>query len=813
MSPTIGLLMCWKKPLLFSLLALGLIGCRSCGEEDPSGDDMAASMDQGGADATMTPEDMPSDLGEGADMDVPPEDMDEGPDLGPPTYAEADVYALVRGCYSLSALDPGQEEARYLAPSDDGTGFAFTARNRAFASRLYMQASDLATYLLHDEQERYVVAGIEDAETTFTAQAELESDFSRLEDGYLPGAQWRVEISEDNPERFRFVHLATQRYLASEGLVDSVEDAATIALVEADGCTPHPELTLDADGMVTKTTFDDGDLYGIVETHSHLLSNFGFGGGGIFHGSTFHPLGVEHALPDCHPYHGPEGRKDLFGFGFDQGDNLDQMELLLGLVTGRTPRANHATKGYPIFTDWPNGPSSSTHQTQYYLWLQRAYMSGLRLVVQHATSNRVICELITGLDAQDVRYSCSDMAAVDRIITETRNMERYIDAQSGGPGKGWFRVVETPAEAREVIAQGKLAVVLGIETSNLFSCLLVPRDGEERCTEEDVIAALDEYHARGVRVLFPVHKYDNGFSAGDGDRAIIELGNFAHTGHWSNFTQDCPDIPATFDKGDVVFGGINNPRMDYLAPPPNDTMGFAMDPVSTLLDYQELLMAGPLEGDYCQNAGLTDLGEFLIEQLMLRGMVIELDHLPRRSYVRAFEMLTEADYPGVGSHGNNFDGALYDLGGVSKVGFGRCSDPNNPGGRVGRLSSRVAILEEKGQYPAEGIGFDLNGFAGAPGARFSEESPCSTEQTNPVTYPFTSYAGDVTFSQPIIGERTLDFNTEGLVHVGLLPELIEDLRHDGATDEELEPLFRSAEGYLRMWEKSERRGRELSQTQ
>jgi len=32
------------------------------------------------------------------------------------------------------------------------------------------------------------------------------------------------------------------------------------------------------------------------------------------------------------------------------------------------------------------------------------------------------------------------------------------------------------------------------------------------------------------------------------------------------------------------------------------------------------------------------------------------------------------------------------------------------------------------------------------------------------------------------------------------------VRRDGASDADLEPLFRSAEGYLRMWEKAEARG-------
>ena len=40
----------------------------------------------------------------------------------------------------------------------------------------------------------------------------------------------------------------------------------------------------------------------------------------------------------------------------------------------------------------------------------------------------------------------------------------------------------------------------------------------------------------------------------------------------------------------------------------------------------------------------------------------------------------------------------------------------------------------------------------------------------------------------------------------MVAELIEDVRRDGASDEDLAPLFRSAEGYIRMWEKAEARG-------
>ena len=63
----------------------------------------------------------------------------------------------------------------------------------------------------------------------------------------------------------------------------------------------------------------------------------------------------------------------------------------------------------------------------------------------------------------------------------------------------------------------------------------------------------------------------------------------------------------------------------------------------------------------------------------------------------------------------------------------------------------------------------------------------------------------MTFTEPHLGVRDVDFDDEGMLHLGLVPELIEDARNTGATDADLEPLFRSAEGYLRMWERAEER--------
>ncbi len=500
---------------------------------------------------------------------------------------------------------------------------------------------------------------------------------------------------------------------------------------------------------------------------------------------------------------------DLVGFFEDQGVGFSVEALLPVVSNGEFDEFNHFTAGYPEFTSWPNSWKHATHQTMYYRWLERAYLAGLRLLVQHATGNSVLCELTVGTGAQQTLYSCNDMVSVDQAIAQAHDLERYVDAQAGGPGKGWFRVVGSPKEAREVINQGKMAVVLGIEISNLFDCFLTPKEGFAECTPESVMAKLDHYYEQEVRVIFPVHKYDNAFSPGDGSGGIIELGNFINSGHYGNFVEECASISSAFDGGGVTFGGLNKPRDEYNSPAPEDMSGFADDIVGTLLPFFNEITAPSLEGEYCQQHGLTPLGEFLIHELMSRGMMIDIAHLPQHALSETYVMLEENDYPATKTHGNSNDGRIYEIGGLVGIQFGRCGNPDKPGAMGQTLTNSVASVIEKGGYPSEALSFDLNGFAGGPKPRFGDDKACGKPQANPVTYPFQSFDGEITFEQSFLGNRQVDFNTEGMIHIGLLPELIEDVRRDGMSDKELEPLFRSAEAYVRMWEKAEARSKAI----
>ncbi len=761
-----------------------------------------ALVDDGEVDVTPAADVLDAIPGPGGPVDIGP---DSQPLVlpPPPTGPEGGVYGYAHGCYRVELFD-GDRTVRHVAPGpvEDGSHYILHdgAEGVDIAARFRMRASDLATYLFYDTDRRFLSV---DKAGGLARPAELESDVDRLEDGFKSPAEWRLQVSARDPERHQLQHYASDGWLGLDGLTDDEAEAAIVTLHPAEGCADFAELTVDAVGTAHPRTWEDGDAYGIAEIHSHMMADTGFGGGGAFHGAPFHRLGVERALPDCDRSHGEEGRRDLVGYFNDSGAAFGADLLLPVIESGEVGEFNHQTQGYPTFPDWPNSWRRSTHQTMYYRWLERAWLAGLRLLVQHATGNSVLCEMTVGLGAQKTLYSCNDMVSVDRAIAQAHALERYVDAQSGGPGKGWLRVVRTAAEAREVIAQGKLAMILGIEISNIFDCFLTPREGFEACTADSVRATLDAYYEAGVRVIFPVHKYDNAFSAGDGNRGMIELGNFINSGHYSNFVEDCPGLSTPFDAGGVTFGGLNKPRDVYDAPAPVDMSSFVEDLLGTLFPFAQDILEPPLEGNYCQGHGLTELGETLLLELMNRGMIPDLAHLPQRALARAYELLEANDYPAMKTHGHSEGGRIYGIGGLQGSRLGRCSDPNTPGTMGQQFSQLADEAAGQGAYPSEGLRFDLNGFAGGPRPRFGPDAQCGSPQANPITYPFTSYDGSVTFEQPHLGEREVDFNQEGMIHIGLLPELIEDVRRDGVTDDELEPLFRGAEAYLRMWEKAE----------
>ena len=226
------------------------------------------------------------------------------------------------------------------------------------------------------------------------------------------------------------------------------------------------------------------------------------------------------------------------------------------LSGGRAP--THDPVGWPTFKDWPHH-DSLTHEQSYYRWLERAWRAGQRIFVNLLVENKVLCELYPYK-----QNSCDEMDSVRLQARRIRELEDYIDAQSGGPGKGFFRIVTDPFQARRVINAGKLAVVLGIEVSEPFGCQVY--NDEPQCDAARIDRELDEVYRVGVRDMEIINKFDNALGGVAGDSgatgAVVNSGNSSSTGsYWQ--MQPC-DGPARRDRQAATGAVRPQPQRPHL---------------------------------------------------------------------------------------------------------------------------------------------------------------------------------------------------------------------------------------------------------
>jgi len=549
-------------------------------------------------------------------------------------------------------------------------------------------------------------------------------------------AIWNLTQAENGA--FAFTHeVSGLRLAVTESGVLALTDANTargfdqFTLRATQACRPFPEAELNARVLAPpKRLNDDGSVFGWVDGHNHITGSE-YLGGRVTYGYPFHRLGVTQALGDCSAHHGPEGT--------------------LSPVSYVVATAPHDTVGWPSFNDWP-GPGELTHHQTYYLWLKRAFLSGQKLMVNHFVESQFLCSLHAPFNRND----CNAMASIRHQREQLLALQNYIDAQEGGPGRGWFRIVTHPSEAREVIANGEMAVIMGAEVSRLFDCALT--FDQPSCSITDIREQLEELKSLGLRSLFPIHKEDNAF--GGARQPIV-----------GTQTEEC--APAGEDQTDQ--------------PPPGLVDGL----LNTLIDSS----GTDSETPYCNGLGLTPHGEFMISEMMRQKMIIEIDHTGARARDRILEIARDFAYPVVTGHSWTNEDALPRVWEVQGA-FARYSCTADC--FVSSAFDRFIASAPPGAFLHVGIGTDANGLGPLPGVRPGADS-------DPLQYPFTSYDGSVIFERQTTGDRIFDLNTDGVAHYGLYADWVADVQnHRGeGRDTAMEMLFRSAEGYLRMWERAE----------
>ncbi|OJY23808.1 MAG: hypothetical protein BGO98_17865 [Myxococcales bacterium 68-20] len=540
-------------------------------------------------------------------------------------------------------------------------------------------------------------------------------------------------------------------------------------------------------------------MRGYADVHVHMFSHLAFGGG-VLAGQPYDKvLGIKGALA---PDYGTNSELvDLFGRTLPpvkcpatqpscgrvilHGDHTPIDDS----AGAGTDDGTHSNFGAPLFNGWPTW-HTTTHQQVYYKWLERAWRGGLRLMTMLAVNNEVLCKTSKRVRNTD----CEDaMKAVDAQLDAAYEFQRWLDAQPGG---GWFKIVKDPAEAEAVIRNGKLAVVLGIEVDSLFNCKL-----SGKCTPASVLADVDKYYAKGVRHVYPTHNFDGGFSG---------------TAVWMNL----------LNTGNRII------EKQWYAVEPCDTSDFVL---SATVPTVATIPANLIEGNSvpypqypkkptCNVKGLTPLGRTLISRLMEKGMLIDIDHMSAKSIDETIEMAKArpGGYPLMAGHGLFADlykdtrkrhermrtaaqiDAIKKLGGlVSIMTQDEMDDERDCKHSSRSFATNLRYISQR--ISAVPFGSDFNGLAPHVGPRYGDDA-CGkdkvqrqAENARPrLEYPFT-LPGFGVFYRQVTGQRTFDFNTDGLAHIGLFPDLIRDLMLNGV---DVEPLMRSADAYVQAWKRA-----------
>jgi microsomal dipeptidase-like Zn-dependent dipeptidase len=446
----------------------------------------------------------------------------------------------------------------------------------------------------------------------------------------------------------------------------------------------------------------------------------------------------------------------------------------------------------------------------------------VKLIVMLAVTNETLCTL------WEHDHACDDMTNADLQIDAAYELERFIDYQNDcqNNGNGWYRIAKSPEEARRIIADGAMAVVLGMEVDTLFNCYAKrPLTHRTECTADYVEQQIDKYRRRGVRHLFPIHLMDNGFGGAALSEDFFNFGNgFVNRELFQ--VRDCAPTYA------FRFGEISGTVQDFLA-----------SAASTLgIPYQgyENLKA------HCNARGLTKIGETAIEQLMDHKMIIDVDHMSANSRAQVFDIAEKRGYQGLVSGHTGFTDVnindkkhegqltpaevdeLLELGGLlapilnqgnleEVQAYARESGTKvaNDCGNSSKAFAQAYLYAvdkarahaREGRVVGVGFGSDFNGLVASPSPRFGPNA-CNgqraAEQTGRVDYPIDTYRDlGGRMDESVVGTRKYDINTDGFAHAGMFPDFVADLESIGLTEADLAPLFSSAEAYIELWERVE----------
>jgi hypothetical protein len=627
-------------------------------------------------------------------------------------------YSVAGGCYSL-------------APSSGGAAIAD-------ASQLRFKATDLGSYMLYGTARDFLAAS---GDTVGRA-----AQPSPAADWVVEGATGSFTLSPRSaPDQMLAVGASGLALIPSAG----AGPGAQFRFVPATGCATFPEAQLNVKGRPAKGKTPYGEVRGLLDGHMHWMT-YEYLGGNFHCGEPWDRYGITVALPDCSTIEGPQGAAAPVQNFLNYGD----------------PAHPHDTTGYPKLTEWRR--DNLTYEGTYYRWIQRDWKAGLRLMVMSVNENRELCELMANR-----RTNCDEMDTVRRGVADIEQLQDYVDAQAGGPGKGFFQIVRNPFQARRVINEGKMAVVLEVEVSELFDC----RGSDPASCDRGVIdSGLDDLYKQGVRSSLLLNKFDNPltgvrFDGGPIGVLINAANRQSYGSFWSAETCTGREHDNTIESGLPAGSAALTGLLATLGVTPGTAPTYPPAP-------------------HCNTRGLTGLGRHTVRRMMQMGMIVNPDHMSQKAVDETISLAEARNYSGVISpHGwmdpRNWP-RIWQLGGLAFPGAGSAE---------GFVDAWRSYRPKATPYFfGWGYGADLGGLA-TQGAPAPEGSP------NAVTYPFKSLDGATTVYPQRTGDRVFDYSKEGVAHYGLYADWANEVAKTGGR-KIARDMLHGSEAYLEMWERS-----------
>eukprot|EP01129_Flabellula_baltica_P015412 TRINITY_DN781_c0_g1_i4.p1 TRINITY_DN781_c0_g1~~TRINITY_DN781_c0_g1_i4.p1 ORF type:complete len:390 (-),score=98.65 TRINITY_DN781_c0_g1_i4:896-2065(-) len=355
-----------------------------------------------------------------------------------------------------------------------------------------------------------------------------------------------------------------------------------------------------------------------------------------------------------------------------------------------------------------------------------------------AVDFKMLCDLMPKKNRREGQ-GCGGMQNIDIQIEA---LHEFVNERD------WIEIVTSPAELRSTVSRGKLGVVISIEVSDLFEGCLV------NCTWRE---QLNKYYDLGVRSIQLVHQTNNQFG-----------GSAFH--HW---------MFKLYQLMDIKY----NLTMD----------------------------------DHGRNTlGLTDLGKEVMQAMIDMKMFVDLAHLSERAVEDTFDIVfRNRYYPVIVSHGflrsmgypdkqketkTTPDWALRALRRTCGM-FGIRTDyfevqTYDKSGVPNDCDGSSKSFAQSYQYASLGLnislalGTDFNGFIQQTRPRFgNKKETCAAKGDNAIRDQQQALQTD---------RLGTDFDTRGLGHIGLVPDLLQELRNFKVDTSNID---NSAENFAQLWER------------